>query len=715
MFGGAVTLKNLTLTGGDAAIGNGGAISSISTALSLEDCLVFGNRVNGAGGGISVDGGSLAMVRTVVDGNQAAFEAGGVYVNQTSTATISNSKVIGNTAGVDGGGFFVRLTRSDISQSVTISRSVVSENVALPSIGGKMGSGGGIFADISSEFNPHPRLSIIDTTLDGNSAAADGGGVWACTKYGATFEAIRSTFSNNEAGSTPPVGDPTGLGGGIWLAVAAVEGFDQGRLTANLTNTTVSGNTAHKQGGGVWISHAMPGTGNGFGGVNTEFQFVTVTNNKAPSGGGLFSEVDAPAHRIQTTLFNTIVSGNTLLSSSTANNVAGDIEDDSSFNLLGSGGGATLPSTASPLFNMHSDAHGLAALADNGGPTLTHRPFITSPALDAGDPAVVFNPTEFDQRGPGFVRVFNIGSITQPGRGPVDVGAYELQAPKIIDVIVSSTMPMVNQTFHPPYSFATETYNGQPVVGSGNQLRTVPVALVDRIQIKFSEDVPGIASGNMTLIALGLTSSVPSLKSGAAGFGYNSTTRVATWTFSTPLPLNQYAIYLPDSLVGPAGNGLDGEWINPFSVTTTNVAVSEFPSGNGTAGGAFYFAFTILSGDANQNNSVDGMDQLIWQAHVGGSGGFTEGDFSGNGMVDYMSDYQVWTMNFGRVLQKLITADFDGDDDVDYDDYNRWVANWGISSGATHAQGDADHDGSVDNDDFLIWQKQFGMLLKWVA
>ena len=224
----------------------------------------------------------------------------------------------------------------------------------------------------------------------------------------------------------------------------------------------------------------------------------------------------------------------------------------------------------------------------------------------------------------------------------------------------------------------------------------------------------GIAAGNMTLFALGVTSAVPALKTGTDGFGYDPTARVASWTYSGTLGLNQYAIYIPDGLAGTAGNVLDGEWFNPFSVTTANPAVSEFPSGDGSAGGAFSFAFTILDGDANQSNSVDGVDQLIWAAHAGGAGGFAEGDFSGSGTVDYTSDYQTWSTNIGRVLQKLIIADFNINYNVSYDDYTIWVAHWGMASGASHAQGDADGDGDVDNNDYLIWQKQYGMHLKWV-
>src|SRR4029077_8679273 len=59
----------------------------------------------------------------------------------------------------------------------------------------------------------------------------------------------------------------------------------------------------------------------------------------------------------------------------------------------------------------------LGPLQDNGGPTFTHALLPSSPAIDAGDPKFT-PPPDYDQRGPGFVRVFN---------GRIDVGSFEVQ------------------------------------------------------------------------------------------------------------------------------------------------------------------------------------------------------------------------------------------------------------------------------------------------
>jgi hypothetical protein len=53
-------------------------------------------------------------------------------------------------------------------------------------------------------------------------------------------------------------------------------------------------------------------------------------------------------------------------------------------------------------------------------------------------------------------------------------------------------------------------------------------------------------------------------------------------------------------------------------------------------------------------------------------------------------------------------ADFDGDGDVDGDDFLAWQTGFGTPAGAQKSDGDYDNDGDVDGDDFLGWQSEFG-------
>ena len=59
---------------------------------------------------------------------------------------------------------------------------------------------------------------------------------------------------------------------------------------------------------------------------------------------------------------------------------------------------------------------------------------------------------------------------------------------------------------------------------------------------------------------------------------------------------------------------------------------------------------------------------------------------------------------YGPALQ----ADFDHNNLVNSTDLALWQTGYGIPSGATYQNGDADGDGDVDGRDFLIWQREYG-------
>ena len=62
-----------------------------------------------------------------------------------------------------------------------------------------------------------------------------------------------------------------------------------------------------------------------------------------------------------------------------------------------------------------------------------------------------------------------------------------------------------------------------------------------------------------------------------------------------------------------------------------------------------------------------------------------------------------------------VGPDFNGDGVVNSADLNVWLANVGITSGASVTQGDADADGDVDGDDFLFWQRNAGQPMPWTG
>ena len=331
---------------------------------------------------------------------------------------------------------------------------------------------------------------------------------------------------------------------------------------------------------------------------------------------------------------------------------------------------------------------GLLPLADYGGPTQTHGLLADSPAINAGSNVLVGALT--DQRG-----------LDRIESGTVDIGAFELaadafpgQAPQVVGVKVNGSA-----STHAPYSF-----NG--VVGSGEQLRTVPVGGADTVTIAFSENVV-VQQSDLSLVGL-QTADRPSV----SGFAYAPNTLEATWTFGAPFAADQYLIELADSVTDGGGDALDGEWTNPASLTTTNANVSTFPSGDGVAGGGFEFVFANLPGDFNRDNTVNGADFLILQAGGGiSTPTFTDGDANGDGVVNG-DDLSLWSANSGTALIDLaLAADFDDDYDVDGSDFLEWQLQQGqiVTPGEN---GDADGDGDVDIDDLDILNVLFGIDLE---
>jgi len=298
---------------------------------------------------------------------------------------------------------------------------------------GLINGGGGI------RFISNGTLALTDSTLSGNSTAGDfarGGGIY--TRQGEVTLTSSTLSGNSTAGNQA-------YGGGIYT--------DSGAVT--LTQSTLSGNSTagdFARGGGIYtFSGAVTLTqstlsGNSTaadyavgGGISTRSGEVTLTDstvsgnsttgNFAP-GGGIFvfnTPNDPPL-----TILNSIVAGNTA-ALGTDPDLVPDPQSTLTVNysLIGTG-----ISPTSGGNNVITNNPQLSPLADNGGPTMTHALLAGSPAIDAGDPAIVFHPDEFDQRGPGFPRVVN---------SRIDIGAYERQPVLGVNlVVVSNNLDVVN-------------------------------------------------------------------------------------------------------------------------------------------------------------------------------------------------------------------------------------------------------------------------------
>lgn len=355
----AAEIDNLTITKGNMVGGNGGGIDN-EGVLTLNNDLITNNAASGGnGGGIYSANGTTTVTNSRFTNNTAGF-GGGIY-ELGGTLSISGSLITGNTAPNGYGGGI-----NNSGGAMTLSNSTLSNNSA-DSGSASPSAGGGL-------FNSGPA-TITGSTLTANSASnGTGGGIYST---GIGLNVINSTLANNAAGGT------SGEGGGISADSYVV-----------FTNSTIAYNSA-VYGGGINI---------GFGDV-TLYNSI-IARNTATSGnnfghlnfGSAFVDYDYSIPMAQP-------AGPSPSSNNLVDDNSGGMTNGVHGNILG------------------ADAK-ISTLADNGGPTQTIMPLTGSPAIDAGSNALATDenniPLTTDQRGPGYVRIFN---------GTVDIGSVEVQTP----------------------------------------------------------------------------------------------------------------------------------------------------------------------------------------------------------------------------------------------------------------------------------------------
>jgi hypothetical protein len=257
---------------------------------------------------------------------------------------------------------------------MTITGSVISNNVASNGVGSGIFNNGSSLTLTGSEVRNN-------RSLDSGLGTGQGGGIG---QISGQMNVVDSTIAGNSADDN---------GGGCRVEEGS---------TLNLTNVTISSNTADADssgagdGGGIYLEDSSIIT----------LTHVTVSFNQAAvgSGGGLHLTGTVTA-----TLANTIISSNTALDCGGGSNPTSagyNLDSDNTCNLVATGD----ITNTNPL---------LGPLQDNGGPatssgqaTWTHALLGGSPAIDVIPPGQCPLPT--DQRG-----------ITRPQNSTCDIGAYE--------------------------------------------------------------------------------------------------------------------------------------------------------------------------------------------------------------------------------------------------------------------------------------------------
>jgi len=338
------------------------------------------------GHGVEIDG-------LTISGGHITGDNGGGILNDNSTLTMAHCTVNGNaivsaSSNNSGGGIYN-------SGTMTLNQVIVNNNNAFF-------SGGGISPPSGGGISNTGTLIIIAGTVQGNMGFLSAGGIYNSNTGVMTITG--STISDNRTGFP---GHNGGSGGGI---------VNYG--TTTIQDSTISGNTAP---GGDF-----EGYGGGIYGNNNTITNSTISGNSALRGGGVagggniahttFSNNSAGVAGDTLYLTSSLDLGNTILKAGTSGvnivNNGGSLITHG-YNVCSDDGSGLL---IGPGDQINTDPM-LGPLQDNGGPTFTHALLPGSPAIDAGDPNFT-PPPDYDQRGPGFVRVFN---------GRIDVGSFEVQ------------------------------------------------------------------------------------------------------------------------------------------------------------------------------------------------------------------------------------------------------------------------------------------------
>jgi CSLREA domain-containing protein len=466
----AVTLTSVSVLSNTTTStqGSGGGVYASNGSLTIINSLINGNRVTGTAGGgalrdssgvnVTITDSTLAGNSTVTaganggainhtsgrltisnsfiglpgQGNSAALNGGGISASSGTSLTITNSSLVNNMAGDDGGGIDATNTIIYITDTSFLSNTIAP---------GAAGDGGAIRSDGGG------TATLVNVTVSGN-VAAHGGGL---LNLDATMTIISSTLRYNTArnGNGGAIdnrresGAPTliitdtsiysntatnGAGGGVRSnGTSAV---------VSITNGTISFNTATKDGGG--------GVRNSSGSTTT-LTNVTVANNTQTGSAGHGLRNTATLQLKNVILVNPPSGGNC---SGAMTSLGGNLSSDTSCSLTGAGD----LNNVNPL---------LGELQDNGGPTWTHALQSGSPAINAGNnsgcPAA-------DQRGVARDGQCDIGAYEFVNTGPTPTPtATATPTPTSTATATPTTTPTGTATSTPtPTATATDTPTHTP-------------------------------------------------------------------------------------------------------------------------------------------------------------------------------------------------------------------------------------------------------------
>ena len=280
--GGTFTLAAGSVVSGNSVTNNGGGLYSNSSAMVISESTLVGNTAANTGGAIRSVG-ALEITSSVIgeagNGNSAGDDGGGVY-HSSGVLTVTSGVFAGNSATNDGGAAFLSgtVTFNGVTLTGNGARNGGGAFVVGGSLGVDMGSlvaantatnrGGGLYNDANGS------LTVTASTLSGNSALEDGGGIDNGGNLAVTASALLNNSAANEGGGL--YNDNSGANavhGSCLVGNSAASGSGAFSITAGLDAT-----------GNWWGAGDGPGeAGGGSGdGVNANVAFTPFLTGGCP-------------------------------------------------------------------------------------------------------------------------------------------------------------------------------------------------------------------------------------------------------------------------------------------------------------------------------------------------------------------------------------------------------------------------------------------------
>ena len=213
----------------------------------------------------------------------------------------------------------------------------------------------------------------------------------------------------------------------------------------------------------------------------------------------------------------------------------------------------------------------------------------------------------------------------------------DLTPPVVSQVIVGSGDPNDEQSgWSTQYvdlvdGGTTGTGNGLGIALSEETPTQITVDGVDRIYVKFNEDVGSFSDADFELFSSRTGDSAPVVTS----VTYDPITFVAAIELDTPLAFDKIRLVVSDQVTDAANNRLDGDR-------------------SGKEGGSYAIRFDVLAGDSNGDGRVNGSDLRFFGQNFGQDTVFKTlaADWNGDMRID-IDDLGAFASNFNRKLSSL--------------------------------------------------------------